>query len=284
MNAITVNGLTLRLGARTILSSIDVAIGNGEFIGVLGSNGAGKTTLMRALLGLVRPVHGSITVLGQPVTRGNPLIGYMPQARVPVARRLSGFDVVAAAADGHRWGLPLLNTAARRDVEAALALVDAGALASRAVGEMSGGERQRLLLAQSLLGRPRILLLDEPLISLDPHRQHELVALVTRLQRTLGLTVLFSAHDINPLAGVLDRVLYLAGGNASVGPVDEVITTESLSRLYGAPIEVIRMGTRIFVSAADSERNVTCLPASDCCDASHPPVAPGAVMHGHARR
>ena len=112
-----------------------------------------------------------------------------------------------------------------------------------------GGERQRLLLAQALIGRPRLLLLDEPLISLDPHHQHAVVALARSLQAELGLTVLFSAHDLNPLLGALDRVLYLGHGQAALGTVDEVVTGPVLSRLYGSRIDVVRLGGRIFVMA-----------------------------------
>ena len=257
MSAIVLDGVTLRLGGRIVLERISLEIADGEFVGVLGPNGAGKTTLMRAILGLVPAAEGRITVHGRPVRRGNRLIGYMPQLRSDAARHLSGSTFVAAAAEGHRWGLPMLDRRARRAVDEALDLVDARALADRPVMELSGGERQRLLLAQSLLGRPRLLLLDEPLISLDPHRQGEVVRLVRQLQRELGLAVLFSAHELNPLLGALDRVLYLGGGRASLGNVDDVITAPVLSRLYGAPIEVMRLGSRIFVMSGeqDTERD-----------------------------
>src|SRR6202012_3340467 len=144
-------------------------------------------------------------------------------------------------------GLPLLNRTTRRDVEWALERVAATDPARRPLAETSGGERQRLLLAQALLGRPRLLLLDEPLISLDPHRQHAVIDLVRRVQQELGIAVLFSAHELNPLLGTLDRVLYLGNGQAALGSVDEVITGPVLSRLYGAPIEVVRINGRIFV-------------------------------------
>ncbi len=257
MSAIALDDVTIRLGNRVVLERISLAVADGEFVGVLGPNGAGKTTLMRAILGLVPLAAGRIAVHGRPVGRGNDAVGYMPQLRASAALRLSGRTFVAAAADGHRWGLPLLRPAARRAVDEALELVGAAALADRPMTELSGGERQRLLLAQSLLGRPRLLLLDEPLISLDPHRQGEVVALVRRLQRALGITVLFSAHELNPLLGALDRVLYLGGGRASLGSVDEVITAPVLSHLYGAPIEVMRVGGRIFVmsGAQDMERD-----------------------------
>ncbi len=247
MNAITFDDVTLRLGNRAVLQRISLEIAGGEFVGVLGPNGAGKTTLMRAILGLVPAASGRIAVHGRPVRRGNTLVGYMPQGRSATAARLDGRAFVAAAVDGHRWGLPILGRAARLAVDEALDLVGGRSLAARPLAELSGGERQRLLLAQSLLGRPRLLLLDEPLISLDPHRQGEVVRLVRDVQQALGIAVLFSAHELSPLLGALDRVLYLGGGQASLGTVDEVITTPVLSRLYGAPIEVVRAGGRIFV-------------------------------------
>lgn len=248
MTSVALTGVTLAFGARTILAGVDLAIRDNEFVGVLGPNGSGKTTLMRAILGLLPPRTGAIHVLGKPVARGNPAVGYMPQTRGALDHlRLTGWDFVASGANGHRWGLPLLDRAARRDVEWALERVAATGLARRPLAETSGGERQRLLLAQALLGRPRLLLLDEPLISLDPHHQSAVVELTRTLQQDLGIAVLFSAHELNPLLGSLDRVLYLGRGQAALGTVDEVITGPVLSRLYGSDIEVIRVNGRIFV-------------------------------------
>jgi zinc/manganese transport system ATP-binding protein len=258
VSAVELAGLTLGFGTRTILSGIDLAIRDCEFVGVLGPNGSGKTTLMRAILGLLAPRSGTIRVLGRPVARGNPAVGYMPQTRGALDNlRLSGWDFVASGANGHRWGLPLLGAEARSEVNRVLGLVDATALARRPLAETSGGERQRLLLAQALLGRPRLLLLDEPLISLDPHHQRAVVELTRSLQRELGIAVLFSAHEINPLLDALDRVLYLGSGHAALGAVDEVITGPVLSRLYGSQIDVVRVNGRIFVMSGghDMERD-----------------------------
>jgi zinc/manganese transport system ATP-binding protein len=246
--------VTLELGGRTILGDTSLVLNQNEFIGVLGPNGAGKTTLMRAILGLVPAAGGAIRVLGEPVVRGNPSIGYMPQTRSALAgRRVRGRDFVAMAADGHRWGLPRHSAAARVEVDRVLELVGARELAGRPLSELSGGERQRLLLAQCLLGNPRLLLLDEPLISLDPHHQKSVVELVRRVQQELRITVLFSAHELNPLLHALDRVLYLGSGVAALGTVDEVITKPVLSRLYGSTIEVMRVNGRIFVMSGDVE-------------------------------
>lgn len=248
MNIVEVEAATIALGSRTILETVSFAIGRGEFVGVFGPNGAGKTTLMRAILGLIAPRRGLIRVLGAPARRGNAAIGYIPQSHAAAVHlRLRGWDFVACAADGARWGMPFLGAAARRDVDRALETVGASALARRPLGELSGGERQRLLLAQALLGRPQLLLLDEPLISLDPRHQDAVVSLAKGLQRDLGVTILFSAHELNPLLGALDRVLYLGAGRAALGRVEEVVTGPVLSALYQSPIEVVDLDGRIFV-------------------------------------
>ncbi len=230
-----------------MLDGASLAVRDGEFLGVLGPNGAGKTTLFRALLGLVAPASGSIAVFGAPPRHGDARIGYLPQSRSGAAARLRGWDVVASGAGGHRWGLPSRGAAVRAEVDRALDLVDARALARRPLGELSGGQRQRLLLAQALLGRPRLLLLDEPLMSLDPPAQAATVALARRVQRELGATVLLSAHELSPLLGAIDRVLFLGGGQAAIGDVDDVITSDTLSRLYGGPVEVVRAGGRLLI-------------------------------------
>ena len=258
MNAIEFRNVTLTLGRRAVLANVSLKIAPRELVGVLGPNGAGKTTLMRAVLGLLPASQGSIHVLGRPAARGNQMVGYMPQVRSAAGiMRLSGWDFVAGVVDGHRLGMPILGKAARAEVVRVLDLVGAGELAQRPLAETSSGERQRLLLAQTLIGRPRLLLLDEPLISLDPHYQRDVVELAKLLQAELGITILFSAHELNPLLGVLDRVLYLGRGQAALGTVDEVITGPVLSRLYGSEIDVVRLKGRIFVMSGghDVERD-----------------------------
>ena len=248
MNAIELRGVTLSLGGRDVLAGVSLEIEAGEFVGVLGPNGAGKTTLMRAILGLVPARRGAIRVLGRPAARGNPAIGYMPQGRSSGGQlRLSGWDFVASAVHGHRVGLPFAGKAARAEVDRVLGLVGAVDLGRRPLADLSGGERQRLLLAQALVGRPQLLLLDEPLVNLDLHFQGDVVALTKALQAELGVTILFSAHELNPLLGALDRVLYLGRGQAALGTVNEVITGPVLSRLYGSEVDVILVKGRIFV-------------------------------------
>ena len=254
MTAIALRDVRLTLGDRVVLDQITLDIAAGEFVGVLGPNGAGKTTLMRALLGLVPVDRGAIQILGRPATRGNPAIGYLPQVHAAsTAAHLSGWDFIASVVNGHRLGLPVAGRAGRNEIERALDRVGARALARRPLAEISGGERQRLLLAQTLIGNPQLLLLDEPLISLDPRHQAEVIDLVKSLQRELRITVLFSAHELNPLLGAIDRVLYLGSGQAALGTVDEVITGPVLSRLYGSEIEVVRIKGRIFVMSGGHE-------------------------------
>ncbi len=255
--AVTLDHATLRIGGRTILSDVSFAIREGEFIGVLGPNGAGKTTLMRSILGLLQPVTGSVRVFGRAPERGDPAIGYLPQLRtVQPDLRVRGFDFIASSLNGHRWGLPPFGNGNHALIDETLDAVGARDLSRRPLCEMSGGERQRLLLAQALIGNPKLLLLDEPLISLDARHQEVAIDVVRKVCRERGITVLFSAHELNQLLGTLDRVLYLGNTQAVLGTVDDVITAPVLSRLYGTDIEVVRAAGHIFVMSrgCDVER------------------------------
>jgi zinc/manganese transport system ATP-binding protein len=258
MNVIELDHASLAIGGRDVLVDTSFAIQQGEFIGLLGPNGAGKTTLMRAILGLLPTRAGSLRVFGRAPRRGDPQIGYLPQVRTVVPDlRISGFDFIASSVHGERWGLPSLTTTDRRAIEATLESVGAADLARRPLADVSGGERQRLLLAQALLGDPKLLLLDEPLISLDYRYQEAVIDLVRRFARERNITVLFSAHELNQLIGALDRVLYLGNGRAALGTVDEVATAPVLSQLYGTEIEVVRASGHIFVLSrgGDVERS-----------------------------
>jgi zinc/manganese transport system ATP-binding protein len=255
--AVELDRATLRIGGRTVLSDVSFAIREGEFIGVLGPNGSGKTTLMRAILGLLAPEKGTVRVFGRAPERGDPAIGYLPQLRtVQPDLRVRGLDFIASSLHGHRWGVPSLSAADHRLIDATLDAVGARDLAMRPLCDMSGGERQRLLLAQALMGRPKLLLLDEPLISLDARHQEVAIDVVRKACRALGVTVLFSAHELNQLLGTLDRVLYLGNTQGVLGTVEDVITAPVLSRLYGTDIEVVRAAGHIFVMArgCDVER------------------------------
>jgi zinc/manganese transport system ATP-binding protein len=260
-------GLAAGYGGRTIWSGADFQVGAGESLTVLGSNGAGKSTLLRMVLGLLPAADGTLRVFGQPPRRGNPGIGYVPQRRaLDPDLSISAEDVVCLGVDGHRWGVRLSRRNARQRREAvagALAAVGAAGYARRAIGRLSGGEQQRLQLAQALVTSPRLLLLDEPLASLDLRSQQAVSQLVAELRAQQGFAVVLVTHDINPVLSVTDRVMYIAGGRVSVGVPDEVITSENLSRLYQAEVEVLSDSRgRLFVVGLDAETAHPHSPAS----------------------
>lgn len=240
-----------------------MSIRAGDFVALLGANGAGKSTLLRAVLGSLPLAAGSIRVLGGPPGGAGAAIGYLPQRRSFAAgTRLRGVDVVRLGLDGERWGLPLplgfgrareRGRAARARVAETIGLVGASAYAERPIGELSGGEQQRLLIAQALVRRPRLLLLDEPLDSLDLPNQVGVAALVRRICHEEGVAVVLVAHDVNPIIGYLDGVIYVAAGTAVEGAPEDIIATETLTALYGVPIEVLRAsdGRLVVVGAPD---------------------------------
>ncbi len=247
-------GAAVRLGGRTIWSGADVAVQDGEFVAVLGANGSGKSTLLKAVLGALPLAAGELSVRGRRAGRENAGIGYLPQRRsFDSGMRLRGSDVVRLGLDGDRWGLPLpfgslrnrdrphsRRHAARERVREVIELVGAREYSERPIGELSGGEQQRLLIAQALVRRPKLLLLDEPLDSLDLPNQAVVAALVAEICRREGVAVLLVAHDVNPLLPYLDRVIYLAAGHVVAGTVEQVITGEVLTGLYGLPVEVLK--------------------------------------------
>jgi zinc/manganese transport system ATP-binding protein len=242
--AIRLRGASARIGQRVIWRGVDLEVGQGEFVVVLGPNGSGKTTLLRVLLGLLPLAEGDVEILGEQAHRGRRSVGYVPQRRsLDPDLNVRGRDIVSLGVDGTRWGIPLPTAAARRRrvlVDEALEAVGATAYADRPVGRLSGGEQQRLLLAQALVTQPRILLLDEPMASLDLRSQGVVTSLVAGVARERGITVVLVAHDVNPLMHVLDRVAYLARGTVVAGRPEEVITAGTLSALYDYPVEVLR--------------------------------------------
>ena len=244
---IALEDATAVVGGRTVWSDVTLEIAAGEFIAVLGPNGVGKSTLLKSMLGLV-PVRGRARVFGRPAGSRTDLVGYVPQRRTfPASLRVRGVDVVRMGLDGDRWGVPWPAALGGRRARAAQArvaevidLVGAHSYAHRPIGECSGGEQQRLLIAQALVRNPKILLLDEPLDSLDVTNQASVSALLRGVCHRDGVTVVLVAHDVNPIVGYLDKVIYLSHGGALIGTPEEVITSETLTALYGTPIDVLR--------------------------------------------
>jgi len=244
-------GASVRLAGKRIFADVALTVGRGQFVAVLGPNGAGKSTLMRAILGLLPLDSGSVTVLGRPSAQARSAIGYLPQRHAfDSSTRIRGIDLVRLGLDGTRWGIPVALTVAARHrrkaeserVRHVIETVGATDYAHRAIGELSGGEQQRLLIAQALVRSPQLLILDEPLDSLDLPNQASVAALLRRICTSEHVSVLLVAHDVNPLLGYLDQVIYMAGGRATSGSVREVITSAKLTELYGTPVEVLKTG------------------------------------------
>ncbi len=248
---VALSGARLAFGDRVLWDHLDLTVMAGEFIAVLGPNGTGKTSLLKVLLGQLPLSAGTALIDGRPVQAGSELIGYVPQHRA-VDRGLSlrGCDLVQLGVDGHRWGIAPIRRAdrsRRRDaVTRALDQVHATALADVPVGVMSGGELQRVRIAQALASDPVLLLCDEPLLNLDPANARLVAELIDR-RRNTGTAVLFVTHEVNPVLPYIDRVLYLVGGRFRIGTVAEVMTSETLSELYQADIQVIQVGDRYVV-------------------------------------
>jgi zinc/manganese transport system ATP-binding protein len=232
---------SVRLGGRAVWSDVNLEVEAGEFVAILGPNGAGKSTLLKALLGVVPLSEGAVRVFGTPVRRGNPEIGYLPQRRrFDPDLRVRALDLVRLGLDGASWGLPVPSAEKARRVRDLIELVGATAYQDRPIGELSGGEQQRILIAQALVGGAKMLALDEPLESLDLNNQQAISELIRGICRARAVTVLLVAHDINPILGFVDRVVYVAGGHVVAGKPEDVIRTETLTKLYGAPVEVLR--------------------------------------------
>ncbi|MFK4294949.1 zinc/manganese transport system ATP-binding protein [Arthrobacter sp. GAS37] len=245
---VSLRGAGLQFGQRALWKDLDLDVQAGEFFAVLGPNGSGKTSFLKVLLGLQQLHSGTVAVAGNPVQRGSRKIGYIPQQKsfapdTPLRAR----DLVALGVDGHRWGLRIKAKAVNERVDALLDLVGASDYARVPLGQLSGGEQQRLRVAQALAAEPELLLCDEPLLSLDLHHQQAVSSLINRQCHERKSAVVFVTHEINPVIDYVDRVLYLAGGRFRVGTPEEVMTTEVLSELYNSRVDVIRANGRIVV-------------------------------------
>ncbi len=253
---LAVEGVGVRLDRRQVLSDVGFAIAPGELTGLIGANGAGKTTLFRVILGLQPPSTGTVRVGGEPRSRRRSaaLIGYVPQKfLLDPDMPLRGRDLVGLGLDAHRLGIPRPSRRRRELVEAMLHAVDATRFADARVGQLSGGEQQRILIAHALISQPKLLLLDEPLANLDLRSAQEVVTLLARITREQQIAVLISAHDMNPLLAVMDRIVYLAQGRAASGATGEVVRSSVLSELYGHHVDVLRVHGRVLVVAGTGD-------------------------------
>lgn len=247
-SVVALEHVQVRLGGRIIQEDMNFSVQDGEFIAILGPNGAGKSTLLKLLLGLVKPHAGSVRVLGRAPSKGNKDIGYAPQFRMVEADfALRARDIVRFGLDGNKWGPGWPNRKRDELIEQVLQEVNALSFADAPVGQLSGGEQQRLLIAQALLTGPRLLLLDEPLANLDIAHGQEIVALVKTVCRSRNVAVMLVTHDVNPLLPAVDRVLYMANGQCAIGTPQEVITSQILSNLYGSQVEVVKALGSMFV-------------------------------------
>jgi zinc/manganese transport system ATP-binding protein len=247
---LAVQGVDVQLSGRKILDGVTFEIASGQFTGLIGSNGAGKTTLFRVILGLQRASAGRVLVEGREHGTRRRLIGYVPQKflldpDIPLRAR----DLVALGIDAHRLGVPWPSRSRRELVQEMLEAVDAARFADTRVGQLSGGEQQRILIAHALIARPKLLLLDEPLANLDLGSAQEVVALLAGIARAQQIAVLISAHEINPLLPVMDRIVYLASGRAVSGTTEEVVRADVLSELYGHHVDVLDVHGRVLIVA-----------------------------------
>jgi zinc/manganese transport system ATP-binding protein len=245
---LAVAGVSVRLGGREVLHDVRFSIRAGEFVGLIGSNGAGKTTLLRVVLGLQKPATGQVLIGGATRAGRGTAVGYVPQKiELDPDMPLRARDLVGLGLDGNRFGIPMPSRGRRERVTEMLHAVGAAAFADARVGTLSGGEQQRVMIAHALISEPRLLLLDEPLANLDIRSEQEIVSLLARISKERGIAVLISAHEINPLLPVMDRVVYMADGRAASGTTGEVVRPEVLTRLYGHHVDVIHLHGRVLV-------------------------------------
>jgi ABC-type Mn2+/Zn2+ transport system ATPase subunit len=225
-------GVAVEAGGRRLLHGVDLSLGPGELVGLVGPNGAGKSTLFKAILGLLTPLRGDALAFGRPVAEARDEIAYMPQAEeVDWSFPVSVTDVVLM---GRQHGVRPFARASRADRRAAseaLERVGLGGLAERQVGELSGGQRRRVLMARTIARGGRLLLLDEPFAGLDAAVQHDLIAVLDELAHE-GKSVLIATHDLSCIANSCDEAWCLNRRVIASGPPAEVLTEEVLTRTF----------------------------------------------------
>jgi zinc/manganese transport system ATP-binding protein len=256
MTVLSIRDASLAFGDRTLWSGLDLDVAAGEFVAVLGPNGTGKTSLLKAILGQQALTTGSVDLMGRPARRGNSSVGYVPQQKLLASGTpLRARDLVTLGVDGHRWGPPIASKATKTKVGELLHAVGATSYANAPVATLSGGEQQRVRIAQAIASDPALLLCDEPLLSLDLAHQRSVSELIEEQRRRLNTAVLFVTHDVNPILTMVDRVLYLAGGRFTIGTPKEVLRSEVLSELYGTPVDVLESRGRIVVVGGGDEEH-----------------------------
>lgn len=255
MALLEIKNASLTFGERTLWANLNLSVNAGEFVALIGANGSGKSMLLRSIIGSQQLTSGQIEFLGAPPGQNNHLLGYVPQHRASdQGLPLRVKDAVRFGLDGHRFGFSKSKNADGL-VRAALSEVDAEHLADKPMGSLSGGEVQRVRVAQAVISRPKLLLADEPLSALDLRHQGRVSELIDNQRKRLDSAVIFVAHDLNPIIEYVDRVIYLAQGKHSIGTADEVMRSEVLSKLYGTQIDVIRNQGRIVVLGAHDHQH-----------------------------
>jgi len=262
--AIHVHDLTVRAGRRTILSIDQLAIQQGEFVGILGANGAGKSTLLRACNGMQRHIAGEVNVLGQqPATLGfhrlagfRRNIGYVPQllparGEIPLTVR----EVVAIGRTGTAGLFRPLSPDDWRIVDEWIDRLGLSPLAAEGYGTVSGGEQRKTLIAKAMVQQPRILLLDEPTANLDPGWRERIVEIVQTLHGTGDLAIVLVCHELEVLPRCCRRVVMLDRGMVVAdGAPEEVLTSSRIESVYGPGLSVLHQGGRHVVVPAEMSR------------------------------
>lgn len=257
MGMIEIENLSLGFGTKRLFNAFNCLIHSGEFVGIFGQNGVGKSTFFRAILGLIKPISGNIRIDGNLVKKGNLDIGYMPQSKSgPHNHQLTGRAYLAATLNGLSPGLSFSTKQKKQQVDEIIDLIGMQNYIDSPYAKFSGGEKQRLSLAQALLNHPKILILDEPLSCVDPGQQLQIIHAIGSIQRQLKVTILLTAHDINPLLNVITKVIYVSEGRAAVGTVAEVLNSDTLSWLYNTPIEVISYGENKLILHKQLDKNI----------------------------
>jgi ABC-type Mn2+/Zn2+ transport system ATPase subunit len=244
--ALEISGLWAGYDHQPVLEDITFEVAQGDIVGIIGPNGSGKSTLMKAVLGLVKPWRGQVLVLGQPSTFQRRRMGYMPQVElVDWDFPVTVGDVALMGRYGRR-GLLRRTTGEDRDAaERALEQVGMHELRQRLIGELSGGQRRRVLLARALANAPDLLLLDEPVAGLDATAQHRFLDIVDEL-RAAGSTVVFSTHDLSCVSGWCAKAVCVNRRLIAFGSPSEILNEKVLSETFGTHLLLVHMDGKAY--------------------------------------